>query len=122
MINNILDDTDIIIEANVECGQYDLDSFKDVNFNDNHKLKMIHLNIRSYNKNSDEFLVYLSKLNVKFPIVFLSETWLACETEFNDVPGYDSFHSIRSRLGGGVSILIDNKFQANTLPSLTINT
>ena len=121
MINNILDDTDIIIEANVECGQYDLDSFKDVNFNDNHKLKMIHLNIRSYNKNSDEFLVYLSKLNVKFPIVFLSETWLSCESEFNDVPGYDSFHSIRSRLGGGVSILIDNKFQANTLPSLTIN-
>ena len=48
MINNTLDDTDIIIEANVECGQYDLDSFKDVNFNDNHKLKMIHLNIRSY--------------------------------------------------------------------------
>ena len=121
MVQNDIDDTDVIIEANFECGQYDLDTFKDVNFNVNNKLKLLHLNIRSYNAHGDEFFLYLRKLGIEFPILFLSETWLPSESEFLDVPGYNSFHSIRDHLGGGVSILIDDRFQSCSLPSLTTN-
>ena len=58
------EDIDIIIQANHECDQYDLDTFNNIIFYDK-QLKMLHLNIRSFNRNSGEFLVFLEKLDVK---------------------------------------------------------
>ena len=43
-------------------------------------LSFIHLNIRSCNKNFSEFDHYLQSLNIKFPFIGLSETWLSDNT------------------------------------------
>ena len=122
MFHNDIDDIDVVIEANYDCGQYDLDTFKNIVHDDNQQLRMIHINIRSVNKNLDEFLLYLRKLDVKFPFICLGETWLASDDDFNDVPGYNAFHSTRGRPSGGVSILIDNQYQSKILPEFTTNT
>ena len=117
-----IDDLDLILQANFDCGQYDLDSFNNITFNENHNLKMLHLNIRSYSRNFDELQVYLNNLDVKFPIIFLSETWLASESEFINYQGYTAYHSVRGRASGGVSILVDDQLQSYKLPTLTTNT
>lgn len=42
----------------------------------NNKLNIIHLNIRSLNKNFNELLIYLEQFNVEnIDIIVLSETW-----------------------------------------------
>ena len=47
MIQHDIDDIYIIIQANYDCDQYDLDTFKNIVFYEN-QLKMLHLNIRSH--------------------------------------------------------------------------
>ena len=116
-----VDDIDVILQANFNCSSYDLDTFKNIDFNENNNIKMLHLNIRSYSRNIDELLLYLRKLDASFPFMLFSETWLANESDFIEIPGYKAYHSVRGRPSGGVSILVDDQFQSYKLPSLTTN-
>lgn len=57
--------------------------FKDkiISNNDSASLKLFHINIRSVSKNFDEFLIYLSDLDISnIDIIILSETWLIRDT------------------------------------------
>ena len=71
---------------------------------------VLHLNIRSMNKNFEAFQDFYKSLNTKFSIVCLTETW-ANDSNINQnslfqLEGYIPVHQIRkSRKGGGLLYL-----------------
>ena len=100
-LDNMLFDTNT-------CASYDLE---DLNLNVNlldSKVNILHLNIRSCNKNMDEFLSFLEAVKMKFSIIILTETWLKDSINDINIPGYVCYHSTRigNRRGGEVTILI----------------
>ena len=73
---------------------------------DKNKLRVIHLNIRSFSKNYDEFSVFLSQIEIEWDVIILTETWFS-EDHTMDIPRYSGHHSFRlGRRGGGVSIFV----------------
>ena len=107
------------------CNSYDLESIKDSEEIASSKFNIIHMNIRSYNKNLDEFLSFIDCTKINFPIIFLSETWLKNENDWINIPNYTAFHSFRkdgNKEGyGGVSILLHDKLKGEVIPTLTLN-
>ena len=71
---------------------------------------VLHLNIRSMNKNFEAFQDFYKSLNTKFSIICLTETW-ANDSDINhsslfQLEGYIPVHRIRkSRQGGGLLYL-----------------
>ena len=70
------------------------------------QISLFHFNIRSIKKHYDEFLQYLSYLNVFPDCIVLSETFLNDQNkDIYPIPGYDGYHLVRdNKRGGGVSI------------------
>jgi hypothetical protein len=88
---NVLNDLESY--RHVSCGVFD-DSLNFGDFfrmNELNGISIIHLNIRSYKKNFDEFLVLLNGMNVKFDVIVLTETWMdGCESVVC-LNGYSAF-------------------------------
>ena len=86
-------------------------------------LKIINMNIHVFSANGLDFNAHHATLNVKFDVICLTENWLNIADEnINLFPGYTSYHSIREqRLGGGVSVFINNKFESNQLYDHSFN-
>lgn len=57
------------------------------------KTKILHMNIRSVNKNFDTFLLLLSRLKFKPEVIVLSECWLS---KVNNIPQIDDYVSYSS--------------------------
>lgn len=51
--------------------------------------KLFHTNIRSVNKNYDEFKILLEQIEGDFHCIILSETWQVNDTGLYNIPGYD---------------------------------
>jgi len=78
----------------------------------NKDIAILHFNIRSFAKNSDELFLALSVLNFRPEIIVLSETWFS-ECYIGDINGYNGYHSFRqNRRGGGVSVFIDSRIRS----------
>jgi len=70
------------------------------------KISVFHLNIRSFNRNSDELSIYLSQFPAKPSIIVLSETWFS-DGSVSELDGYRGHHVYRrDRRGGGVSVFM----------------
>ena len=86
-------------------------------------VSILHLNIRSINKNFDNFKLFLSSLN--YCIICFSETWFNDRNVNNSnykLPNYSSIHKIRTHSrGGGVSIYIHKDFEFKIRNDLSIN-
>ena len=53
------------------------------------KLSILHVNIRSLNKNLDNLLILLQSLKYKFPILAICETWKTnANVDIFQIPGY----------------------------------
>ena len=95
------------------------DKFK-TNFKDFSKnsFSVLHLNIRSINKNFEAFTELYSKLNYIFSVICFSETWTS-EENINknstfQLKNYDVIHQVRnSRKGTGLCIFIQSHFVIN---------
>ena len=97
-----------------DCQYYDSVAYNNklstVDFN----FGLFHSNIRSIQKNFDDFKYYVETLNNRFSVIGLSETW----TYNNDdnahlyaMKGYSGIFSSRSgKGGGGVCVFIDSNF------------
>ena len=100
------------------CEYYYLTSDLDIS---NENFNVIHINIRTVNSNLDEFLGYLNRINKDFHVIVLTETFLKCESDWIDIPGFNAFHSIRTKKdGGGCTILVDSSLESNTIPNFCI--
>ena len=101
---------------------YDLNPINNyIDTNTPKSINIINTNIRSARKNLDEFLINLERTRTKFQVIILTETWLNCQEDFNEIPGYISLHSLRPKKGGGVSILIQSNITATIITHLTVN-
>ena len=99
----------------------DLQIMKSENFS------ILHLNIRSLNKNFEDFELFLSSLKHKFNVICLSETWakdyVVRNTEFH-LPNYNVIHQQRTsnKQGGGVCIFIHNSLSYKLLNEFCVST
>ena len=67
------------------------------------KFSLFHMNIRSLNKNNEEFSQFISTLNFDFDVLVLSEVWSCNITLYNNLfIGYDFYHDLplSSDVGG----------------------
>ena len=112
--NNPLLDPDLNLEVLnnndvFNCNYCSLDSFKTLKqqFTPN-GLSVICFNIRSFSRNGDEFLGYLSNCEHNFDVIILTETWATKDTyTLCHIPGYKATHNFRKdRKGGGISIFV----------------
>ena len=52
----------------------------------------------------------------------LSETWITDKLNWIEIPGFSSFHSIRTRtMCGGVTVLVDSDLESNLIGDLLVN-
>ena len=131
-INNIYDVLDEnsdpdrnFYNKNVNSQYYTIDSFKS-NFESNSKnsISILHINIRSINRNYEDFKVLLSELNFRFKIICLTETWSKNTNPYFNLENYDVIHQCRSdnKVGGGISMFIHNSLAFKERHDLCNNT
>ena len=85
---------------------------------------VLHLNIRSMNKNFEAFQDFYKSLNTKFSIICLTETWANDSNQNSSfqLEGYISVHQIRkSCKGGGIVIFIRDSLLYKLRNDLRIN-
>ena len=108
----------IFNDSCINCYKYDVDSFAQVT-DFSSKLNVLHINIRSFSRNFDEFSVLMSRFSFNVDVLVLSETWFSFETTC-DIPGYTAFHTHREdKRGGGISVYIDERFGAATISAVS---
>lgn len=62
-------------------------------------LKVMQLNIRSINRNFDEFLVLINSFNFAFDVIVLTETWYSDSVgRIFNIPNYEVFFSPTKKL------------------------
>lgn len=79
----------------------------------NDSFTILHVNIRSIQKNFVNLELLLASLDIQFSCIVLSETWLSQNSFYNDykLDGYNFFNCSRAeRTGGGVCVYIASKF------------
>ena len=106
------------------CKYYSTDSLKSSHvLSSLHSLSIISFNIRSFSKNSDEFLGFLLNCEHEFDIIVLTETWARDETQcVCFIPGYKSVHNYRNnKKGGGVSIFVKDNLSFVEIDELNIS-
>ena len=79
-----------------------------------------HLNIRSFNANSENYFGYLHDYIDKIDVHVFSETWFS-SSNFHSINSYNSFHTVRKNRarGGGVSVYVQNKHKSQKLGNLS---
>ena len=83
---------------------------------------VIHINIRSCNKNFDEFIMFLNQTGLQYSVIVLTETWLTEDSSWQEVLGFKSYHSIRrGKAGGGVTILVNDSCRSTKIDQMSIN-
>ena len=116
---NLVEDDDIY-----NCRYTSVDSFQDIKQTfSNTGLSLLCFNIRSFSKNSEEFLGYISNCKHSFDVIVLTETWAKDETHYLfQIPGYNSLHNFRkNKRGGGVSIFIKDTYNFTPIDELDIS-
>ena len=93
-----------------QCKQYNFNEFNNSFSNLQNSLSMIHVNIRSSQKNLIDFICNLENLlDVQFYFIVLSETWGTHDkAKLNIIQGYNHLYDTREqRNGGGISIYVN---------------
>ena len=89
-------------------------------------LSVLHLNIRSINKNFESFKEFYLKINFRFSIVCFSETWID-DISFSknsnfQLSGYQVLHETRkNRKRAGVCIFVNENLSFKLREELSIN-
>ena len=105
--------------AHNQCYCFSLHSNFDFN---NSNFNLIHIDIHSVNCNLDEFMCKIQNLGAVFHVIVLSETWITDELNWIEIPGFSSYHSIRTRaMCGGVTVLVDSDLESNLIADLLVN-
>ena len=88
---------------------------------------ILHINIRSLNKNFEKLREYLSLVKRDFSVVALTETWCndekAAQYSLLQLPNYTPIHQIRNngQRGGGVLSYVRNSLNFKILKKQSIN-
>ena len=84
-------------------------------------IKVISQNIRSLNKNFDEFFHDVERIN--FDVIALTETWLSNDVAqlYTKYQNYSGTFLNRNSIGGGVGFFVSNVLQYDVIDDLTYN-
>ena len=87
---------------------------------------LLHLNIRSLQKNFDKLIDFLATLDFEFKVICISEIWCSEDVSCNrlyKIPNYNSIHQTRGndKTGDEVAMFIHNSLIYNIKPDLSIN-
>lgn len=117
---DIDDGSDNSLSTDIECRVYDAADFRS-SFCTADKFLVFHQNVRSFNKNSDELILFLVNLKTDIDVLILTETWFN-QFNYHDIPGFNSYHSFRTeRTGGGVSVYVIDRLKSSMISDLTLN-
>ena len=112
-LSSINVDLDTLLHSENSCEYTDVvDAHMDkISVSGRCALNIIHLNIRSFHKNSDSLVFLLNDLKergITVHAIGLCETFLSVSTHVNaDIENYQAIHRYRTtKSGGGVSILL----------------
>lgn len=73
--------------------------------------KMINFNIRSYNKNIDEFFIELQAMEIEFDVIVLTECWISDTFIPRRIQGYTGYSTVQNKLkSDGVVIYAKSKY------------
>lgn len=103
------------------CKYYSEKTFnKDITVSEYASFSVMHTNIRSIPRNLSAFLANIENLDNKFSVLAFTETWLNSSTaELYHINGYEHVFKVRTdRLGGGVSLFIQNHLNFQLRPEL----
>lgn len=76
----------------IHCEEIEsFDAFNSFYIRGGSSLKILHLNIRSYYKNFDSFLVFLEGIKTKLDIIVLSEAWIDSDKKITLLQGYNHY-------------------------------
>ena len=117
-VNNLLDDSDpdlhfyneIYQKSIHKCNYLTESSFKDhISLSKSGlsaSLSLCHINIRSLNRNLDDFIMFIESLEFEFSVLGFSETWLRDDNcDLYGIPGFSICEKHRKNaVGGGVAI------------------
>ena len=94
-------------------------------FSEQDAFSILHLNIRSLNKNIEHLKTFLAKLGFGFQIICLTESWYfadACNKNIYGQPGYTSVHHVRNYgQRGEICIFLHDPIIFKLRPDLSIN-
>ena len=105
---------------------YTLYEYNKLSYDFLNNLSIIILNIRSFNKNIDNFLTFLDLFIYEPDILILTETWL---TKYDDpiiyLNNYNIYQTNRSfknkKRGGGVAIFVKIFYKFSIIDNLSIS-
>lgn len=109
--NNQINNVHITYSKNIKCLQQ---------YSKLLNLKIIHINAQSLVNKIDLLYAQIKKLNIEIGevhVIVVSETWFTnLNVDVMNIPGYNSYHSLRKdKSGGGVSIYVLNSIKTNLL-------
>lgn len=80
-----------------------------------HNLRIIHINIRSINKNFEQFMIMLTLTKLEFDLLIFTECWLQVAGNLPILNGYDSYFTKSNPIkNDGVVIYIKNSINCTT--------
>ena len=87
---------------------------------------VLHLNIRSLNKNFENLNILLVEINFCFKVTCVTVSWCSDDLPTNNryqLPNYESIHQFREngKTGGGITIFIHKEFIYNIGHDLSVN-
>ncbi len=87
-------------------------------------LSILHLNIRSLNRNLSNLLLFLDSLKGTLLVIALSETWEnSSNTDLSSIPGYDKISNFSdNNRNGGVSLFIHQNLKYSVREDLKSQT
>ena len=92
---------------------------------DKSSLSMLHLNIRSLQKNFDNLFNLLMILKFKFKVICITETWRSDNSMNHNLfklPQYKSIHQVRrTGKGGGIAVFLHESLTFNVRHDLSVN-
>ena len=111
--NNLFDE-EAFLSINAQYVSVDEAKNKLNTCGDNSVFSILHINIRSMNKNFEKLKLMLHECNHLFGIICLTETWCSDDAFLNDsnlhLPQYNSIHLERKgKRGGGVCVFVHKK-------------
>lgn len=119
---NVFNDYFESLQSDEQSNYFTVDSLNNFLLEYKSKISVINFNIRSVNRNLDNFLALLCSININFHIMTLTETWLSSAGCSFSVDGYHAHHTVRGVRGGGVSILCGTALDSEQLRDLSLVT
>ena len=101
------------------------ESTRNLNHFDKSSFSMLHLNIRSLQKNFDSLFNLLMTLKFEFKVICITETWCSDNSMNHNLfklPQYKSIHQVRrTGKGGGIAVFLDESLTFNVRHDLSVN-